>query len=101
MWTNFIGPSIVSIPLENNGRKNTKGNHFEKVLFGNAMMTSETSKATIISVFSLALLKDSGFYEVDMFQAEEFYWGKNAGCNFVTYFCNGKFDYRLILWVKN
>ena len=54
------------------------------------MMTPESTLASVISVFGLALAVDSGFYEVDMLQSEEFYWGKNAGCNFVAQFCDGK-----------
>jgi hypothetical protein len=53
-------------------------------------MVSETPLISIISKFSLNLLKDSNFYLVDVDQGEEFFWGKNAGCNFVSYFCEGK-----------
>lgn len=52
-------------------------------------MGPESPLISVLSVFSLALLKDYGVYEVDLSQAEEFFWGKNAGCNFVAYFCDG------------
>lgn len=85
------GPWLTQIPLENDGGRNTRASHFEKTLFGNEMMTPVTPILSKLSQFTLALMKDSGFYEVDMLQAEYFTWGKNAGCNFVLNFCDGKF----------
>jgi hypothetical protein len=42
---------------------------------------------------------DSGFYKVDVSQAEEFFWGRNAGCNFLKYFCDGKVSEILLILV--
>lgn len=78
------------MPLENDGRRATKGSHFERTLFGNELMIPETPLISILSGFSLALLEDSDFYRVDVTQAEPFYWGKNAGCNFAAFFCKGR-----------
>jgi hypothetical protein len=80
---------LTQIPLENDGRRGTKASHFERILFGNELMISETPSISILSKFSLSLLKDSNFYHVDVNQAEDFFWGKNAGCNFVSFFCDG------------
>ena len=82
------------MPLENDGQGNTKGSHLEKILFGNELMTPETPMISILSQFTLNIAKDSGFYIVDTKQAEEIYWGKNAGCNFASYFCDGSFFFK-------
>lgn len=83
------GPTIQEIPLENDGKRSTKGSHLERILFGNELMIPETPIISILSKFTLSLLEDSGFYQVDSEQAEEFYWAKNAGCNFAAFFCKG------------
>jgi hypothetical protein len=83
------GPFVNQIPLENDGRINNKAGHFEKILFGNELMTSETPRVSVLSAFSLNLALDSGFFKVDISQAEQFFWGRNAGCNFLEYFCDG------------
>ena len=39
----------------------------------------------VISVFTLALLKDTNFYaEVDLSKAQNIFWGKNKGCQFLN-----------------
>ena len=50
-------------------------------------MVAETPVITTISIFTLAIIKDFGLYAVDLNKAEEFYWGKHAGCSFFTNFC--------------
>ena len=84
------GPRIIDIPLENDGNKNTKNSHLEKFLFGNEVMISVTPIISTLSQFSLNLMLDSGFFEVDLEQAEPFSWGKNAGCDFLSHFCRSK-----------
>lgn len=81
---------MKKIPLENDGGDNSRGSHFEKTLFGNELMTPVTPVLSKLSQFSLAMMQDSGFYDVDLLQAEFFKWGKNAGCNFLENFCDGK-----------
>lgn len=78
---------IQSVPLEDDGGAESEGSHLERFLFGNELMTPENPGITIISVFSLAVLKDFGVYRVDLGQAEEFYWGRNTGCQFFFNFC--------------
>lgn len=39
------------------------------------------------SVFSFAILEDSGFYEVDYSFAEKFLHGKGKGCDFYNNVC--------------
>lgn len=82
------GALIQSVPLENDGGEESEGSHFERFLFGNELMTPENPGVTIVSVFSLAVLKDFGVYQVDLRQAEEFFWGRNTGCQFFFNFCS-------------
>ena len=56
--------------------------------------TSITTKA-ILSVFTIALLKDTGFYaKVNEDMAENQLWGKGKGCEFLNNIClsNQKFE---------
>lgn len=56
-------------------------------------MTSVTPVISTLSQFSLYLMMDSGFFNVDLSQAEEFNWGKKAGCDFLADFCRCKSFY--------
>ena len=85
------GYQIDSVPLEDDGGLDSHGSHFEKTLFGNEIMTADTSRISVLSIFTLSVLKDSGLYSVDLGQAEEFHWGKGLGCDFFKHFCAGKF----------
>ena len=44
----------------------------------------------VLSKFTLALLQDSGWYQVDYSLAEPFTWGKNQGCGFLNLACKDK-----------
>ncbi len=46
-------------------------------------MTAQITGYSVLSKFTLNLLKDSSWYSVDFDQAEEFVWGANKGCDFV------------------
>ena len=49
------------------------------MMTGAAVMTD-----AVLSVFTIALLKDTGFYaEVNEGMADNIYWGKNKGCSFL------------------
>ncbi len=38
-----------------------------------------------MTVFTLSLLKDTGYYtDVNMNYAEQIFWGKGKGCEFLT-----------------
>lgn len=79
----FSCSNISRIPMENEGSSGSSGAHFERTLFGNETMVSEDIQVPILSKFTLAILKDSGFYKVDMQRAEYFDWGKDRGCDFL------------------
>ena len=56
-------------------------------------MTPRLSSPAILSDFTISLLLDTGFYEVDREQAQEFYYGKDNGCEFLVYdSCDDDFE---------
>ena len=88
------------VPLENNGGLGSRGGHFEKLIFGDEMMTANFSTDSILSVMTLAVAKDSDWYEVDLSLGEQFFWGKDEGCGIfqakcseVSEFCMYRFEY--------
>lgn len=83
----FACTNISGVFLENEGGSSSAGSHFEKVLFGNEIMTGIITGYAILSKFTLAILEDSGWYKVDYMQAQPFYWGKGKGCSFYTHLC--------------
>ena len=80
----FQCDTLDSLKMENEGDSGSSGAHFERLHFGNETMVSEDVENPILSKFTLALLKDSGFYTVDMNKAQVFEWGKNRGCDFLN-----------------
>ena len=59
--------------------------HWESTVMGNDYMTSTVSSHMLISKITLALFEDSGWYMPDYTQAEDMWWGKNRGCDFISY----------------
>jgi hypothetical protein len=48
----------------------------------------------VLSSFTIALLKDTGFYEeVNEGMADNIYWGKGKGCEFISNGCYSKQNY--------
>lgn len=83
--------TINSVVLENQGADMSKNTHFEKRTFGNELMTSQMTGKPAMSLFTLNLLLDTGWYQVDMNQAEQFSWGANKGCDFMTTQCSTQY----------
>ena len=74
--------TIDGVLLENEGDQGSVGAHFEKLHYGNEVMTAAINSHPIFSVFSLGILEDSGWYIVDYTKAERLIWGKDRGCSF-------------------
>lgn len=83
--------SITGVYLEDEGGDGSKGSHWEKIYFGNELMTAESTGDGVLSVFTLALLNDCGWYKVNMDQAQYFVFGRTAGCDFFQNSCSIKF----------
>lgn len=84
----FACPSFPGVPMENQGGSGSIGTHWEKVFMGNELMTSQMTGKPAYSQFTLALMADSGWYKVNYNQADEFNWGKGAGCGFYDFSCS-------------
>jgi len=83
------------VDLENDGGLGTIHSHWDRsVLYNELMTASEMDYRRTTTVFTLALLEDSGWYQVDYQWSEHYYWGLNKGClhfngqcNNTDYFC--------------
>lgn len=65
------------------------GNHWEKRLLGNELMTPTISERDFsVSELTLAMLESSGWYVVNYQQADPLLYGKATGCSFLEDKCN-------------
>jgi leishmanolysin len=86
---NYFGCETMNgVPLENNGGATSAAAHFEKTVFADEMMTPDDTLETRLSIFSLAVAKDSGFFLIDLSKGEHLFWGKGEGCSFVEQQCS-------------
>ena len=83
--------------MENGGGFGSAGAHFEKNVFGDEIMVPDDTFDSRFSQMSLAVAADSGWYDVDLFSADNYEFGKNLGCgifsskcpsNIISQFCN-------------
>lgn len=89
---NHFGCSnLTRIPTENEGGAGSARSHWEKAYLGNELMTAQMTGKPILSNFTLALLQDSGLYDVDYSKAERLQWGYQKGCKFYDFSCNSSF----------
>ena len=51
-------------------------------------MTAKQEPQSYFSIFTMALLEDTGWYQVDYSLADKTTFGKDKGCNFVKNTCN-------------
>eukprot|EP00825_Cyclidium_porcatum_P034289 TRINITY_DN360_c0_g1_i26.p1 TRINITY_DN360_c0_g1~~TRINITY_DN360_c0_g1_i26.p1 ORF type:complete len:607 (+),score=41.90 TRINITY_DN360_c0_g1_i26:937-2757(+) len=83
--------SIQGMQLENQGGSGSLGSHWERAVLQDEYMTSsQISTQAIYSNFTLALLKDTGWYSVNLSQADPIMWGKNKGCSFFESACDAE-----------
>jgi hypothetical protein len=81
---------MEGVPVEDNGMTGTIYTHWEKHMFVNELMTGYSGVNESISNFSLKLLEDSGWYEVNYDMAEPFFWAKGSGCKILKGDCGLK-----------
>ena len=79
--------SVTQAPLENEGSSGSVSSHFEKVVFGSELMISQITFDPKVTKMTLAVVKDSGWYQVDMTAGELYSWGKDAGCGIFDFGC--------------
>jgi hypothetical protein len=76
------------VPLEDEGTISSSKSHFEKLTFGDELMVSDEFINAKFSKMSLAVAKDSGFYEVDLEEGDLYLWGKGQGCGLLQKKCD-------------
>ncbi|XP_022336666.2 leishmanolysin-like peptidase [Crassostrea virginica] len=83
----FNCPTLEGAEVENQGIYGTSVTHWEKRLFENEVMTGTYTQNPVVSRVTLALMEDTGWYQVNYNMAEELEWGRNLGCDFVFKSC--------------
>ena len=106
----FNCPEIDGVYLENDGNEvGTVGSHWDQLYFYKELMVGNIlsfpgwglitdGRDQILSIITLGLLEDSGFYKVNFTNAEFLSWGYKFGCEIFNsrcenwkkenYFCN-------------
>ena len=77
----FDCQKIQGVPLEDDGGEGSAGGHLERIIFGDETMVSEDVEIAKFSKMTLALLKDSGWYDIDLGKGDHYTWGKGEGCD--------------------
>ena len=92
-------PSIKGIELEDQEGNGIPSSHWEaRILLGEYMNLEQYTSEVVISDFTLALLEDSGWYEVNHYTGGLMRFGKNKGCQFLEDEC---LNYQGITTFKN
>ncbi|EGR30430.1 leishmanolysin family protein, putative [Ichthyophthirius multifiliis] len=86
----YACPTMEGMQLENEGGSGSLGSHWEQLIVQNEMMmASRAITDAQLSVLTIALLRDTGYYtEVNENMADNLYWGKGKGCQFVILGCH-------------
>ena len=83
----FNCDKITGVELENN-EESTNPSHWEaRILLGEYMNSEPYTPEQVISEFTLALLEDSGWYQVNYYTGGLMRFGKNQGCDFINKDC--------------
>ena len=80
--------TIEGVELEEYGGSGTVGSHWEsRILLGDYMNGVVYNEEEVISEFTLALLEDTGYYQVNYYTGGLMQFGKNKGCEFLNSKC--------------
>jgi len=83
----FNCDTLDGVELEDQGGSGTAGSHWEtRIMYGDIMMSALNTEM-VFSEITLALLEDSGWYQVNYYTGGLFRFGKNRGCSFLTEKC--------------
>ena len=78
--------------MEDEGSSGSRNAHFEKLSFGDELMVSDEVVNAKLSKMSLAVAKDSGFFDIDLSLGDYFTWGKASGCDLLQGKCQDLCD---------
>ena len=80
--------NVKGVELENQGLEGSKNNHWDsRILLGELMTSEQYEDEGALSEFTLALLEDSGWYQVNYYSGGLMRFGKNRGCEFLNTYC--------------
>jgi len=83
----FSCSNTDNVGLENAGGSGTKGSHWDRADLGDETMTGVSINEPKYSMFTLALMEDTGWYQATYSLADDLLWGKGDGCAFLTTKC--------------
>ncbi len=78
---------VDNIGLEEYGGGGTAGSHWDRADLGDECMTGVGINEPKYSIFTLALMEDSGWYQANYNLADTLTWGYQAGCEFISKKC--------------
>lgn len=92
---NFDCATIQGVELEDHGGEGTAGSHWDMRIMYNDYMMGKDIEDPIYSSITLALLKDTGWFEVDYTYTTNIMFGYKSGCDFIDKPCmsNGKSNF--------
>ena len=82
-------PQGWGLELEDDGGGGTAGKHVEERILYNELMSGWVHENTVPSAISMAVLEDSGWYQVSYDLTEKLFWGNSEGCSFAQGRCSG------------
>lgn len=77
-------PTLTGMPLENNGGSGSVGSHWEKLFLPTEYMNPTVENPGIISGFTFAFLRGTGWYMTKVDAAQYYDWGKGEGCKYFS-----------------
>ena len=83
----FDCDTLVGMELERNGDFGTAYSHWSKRALNTDYMIGDSYGEYVVSAITLALLKDTGWYDVDYTKSELITWGYKKGCEFLESKC--------------
>eukprot|EP01084_Bolivina_argentea_P081906 148315_1 len=84
----FNCSNIIGVPLENNDINSISSHWEEHFLNSEYMLEYNDDKNAYVSILTLALLQDTGWYDINFNYADpQFQWGYNEGCKFFENKC--------------
>jgi leishmanolysin-like peptidase len=83
----FNCSTLQGVELENQGGGGTELSHWEKRVLGNEIMTGIIDVGAVLSNITLALMEDSGWYQVNYQYGQFLSWGYNEGCTIASGSC--------------
>lgn len=81
--------TLQGVPVENSGGKGTLGSHWDKAIAANDLMGPTDYSNPVFGKLTMKFMQGTGYYEVNYNMAEHYWWGKNAGCQIFSGYCEG------------